>query len=217
MVKIILVTGAFTQEESPPAIEQITNTGIISEGAPRRIAKRPNTPPAKALIEMIGMQNLFVINTALTQRRRRVYLTALIVTFWDVSLGLACFLGIGAAMMGPEVCERLDIGDRVVKSPAQAPINNEFVVALFQPELYGEHRVRIVFMDRMPDNILRLRNISERIKIPDNEVGIDTARLPVAAVRGNDKIVFFPVDHASRRHGAEDVANSHNNTSIKNI
>jgi L-lysine exporter family protein LysE/ArgO len=51
-----------------------------------------------AYVAPIGMQNLFVINTALTQPRRRVYLTALIVTFWDVSLGLACFLGIGAVM-----------------------------------------------------------------------------------------------------------------------
>ena len=44
----------------------------------------------------IGMQNLFVIDTALTQRRKKLYLTVLIVIFFDVTLGLACFLGAGA-------------------------------------------------------------------------------------------------------------------------
>ena len=51
-----------------------------------------------AYVAPIGLQNLFVINTALTQPRKRVYLTALIVIFFDISLGLACFLGVGALM-----------------------------------------------------------------------------------------------------------------------
>ena len=46
----------------------------------------------------IGLQNLFVINSALTQKRGRAYLTALIVTFFDVTLMLACFFGVGALM-----------------------------------------------------------------------------------------------------------------------
>ena len=46
----------------------------------------------------IGLQNLFVINTALTQKRSRAYLTALIVIFFDVTLAFACFFGIGAIM-----------------------------------------------------------------------------------------------------------------------
>ncbi|MGF6375776.1 L-lysine exporter family protein LysE/ArgO [Clostridiales Family XIII bacterium PM5-7] len=46
----------------------------------------------------IGLQNLFVINTALTQKRSRVYTTALIIIFFDVTLALACFYGIGAIM-----------------------------------------------------------------------------------------------------------------------
>ena len=49
-----------------------------------------------AYVAPIGLQNLFVINSALTQRRSRVYLTALIVIFWDISLGVSCFLGAGA-------------------------------------------------------------------------------------------------------------------------
>lgn len=49
-----------------------------------------------AYVAPIGMQNLFVINAALSQPRRRSFLIALIVTFFDVSLLLACFFGVGA-------------------------------------------------------------------------------------------------------------------------
>ena len=45
-----------------------------------------------AYVAPIGLQNLFVINTALTQRKSRVYLTALIVIFFDVTLALALSL-----------------------------------------------------------------------------------------------------------------------------
>ena len=49
-----------------------------------------------AYVAPIGMQNLFVINSALTQPRRRALLTAAIVTLFDVSLAFACYFGIGA-------------------------------------------------------------------------------------------------------------------------
>ncbi len=51
-----------------------------------------------AYVAPIGMQNLFVINTALTQPRKRAFLTALIITFFDIVLAFACFFGIGAVM-----------------------------------------------------------------------------------------------------------------------
>ena len=51
-----------------------------------------------AYVAPIGLQNLFVINTAMTQKKSRVILTALIVIFFDVTLALACFFGIGAIM-----------------------------------------------------------------------------------------------------------------------
>lgn len=51
-----------------------------------------------AYVAPIGVQNLFVINTGLTQSRARVYLTALIVIFFDITLSVACFFGIGALM-----------------------------------------------------------------------------------------------------------------------
>ena len=51
-----------------------------------------------AYVAPIGAQNLFVIQSAMGPSRRRAFLTALIVTFFDVTLALACFFGIGALM-----------------------------------------------------------------------------------------------------------------------
>lgn len=51
-----------------------------------------------AYVAPIGMQNLFVINSAPTQTRLRALVTALIVIFFDVTLALACFFGIGLVM-----------------------------------------------------------------------------------------------------------------------
>lgn len=51
-----------------------------------------------AYVAPIGMQNLFVINSAFTQPRWRALLTALIVIFFDITLAMACFFGIGLIM-----------------------------------------------------------------------------------------------------------------------
>ena len=59
-----------------------------------------------AYVAPIGLQNLFVINTALTQPRKRVYVTALIVIFFDITLGLACFFGVGAIMQASPLLEK---------------------------------------------------------------------------------------------------------------
>ena len=59
-----------------------------------------------AYVAPIGLQNLFVINSALTHSRHRALLTALIVIFFDVTLALACFFGIGAVM---EHCQWLQM------------------------------------------------------------------------------------------------------------
>jgi hypothetical protein len=46
-----------------------------------------------AYVALIGVQNMFIINAGLTQtRRRRAYLTALIIIFFDVTLALGSFL-----------------------------------------------------------------------------------------------------------------------------
>lgn len=55
-----------------------------------------------AYVAPIGVQNLFVINAALTHTRRKALLTALIVIFFDVTLALACFFGIGSVMQHNE-------------------------------------------------------------------------------------------------------------------
>lgn len=51
-----------------------------------------------AYVAPIGLQNMFVINAALTSNRRRAFVTALIVFFFDATLALACFFGAGAIM-----------------------------------------------------------------------------------------------------------------------
>mgnify|MGYP000340997211 CR=1 FL=1 len=51
-----------------------------------------------AYVAPIGMQNLFVINSALTKTRRKAVFTAIIVTIFDVALSLSCFFGVGALM-----------------------------------------------------------------------------------------------------------------------
>jgi L-lysine exporter family protein LysE/ArgO len=43
----------------------------------------------------IGLQNLFVINSAISHPFKRALLSALIVVFFDISLAMACFFGIG--------------------------------------------------------------------------------------------------------------------------
>ena len=51
-----------------------------------------------AYVAPIGLQNLFVINSALSLLTGRALFTAWIVTFFDVTLALACFFGIGFIM-----------------------------------------------------------------------------------------------------------------------
>lgn len=63
-----------------------------------------------AYVAPIGTQNMFVINTALTQPRKRVLLTALIVMFFDITLAVACFFGIGAVMSSSEWLELAVVG-----------------------------------------------------------------------------------------------------------
>lgn len=60
-----------------------------------------------AYVAPIGLQNLFVINSALTHSRKRALITALIVIFFDVILALACFFGIGAIMQRYEWLQML--------------------------------------------------------------------------------------------------------------
>jgi L-lysine exporter family protein LysE/ArgO len=69
-----------------------------------------------AYVAPLGMQNMFVINTALTRTKLMAFLTAGVVVFFDVTLSLACFLGVGAVMEKWPYIERavLLVGSLVV-------------------------------------------------------------------------------------------------------
>lgn len=51
-----------------------------------------------AYVAPIGMQNIYVINSALRSSRLRAYTVALITVFFDITLAIACFFGMGALM-----------------------------------------------------------------------------------------------------------------------
>lgn len=51
-----------------------------------------------AYVAPIGMQNIYVINSAINNKKIRVYETTAITILFDISLGLACFLGIGSVI-----------------------------------------------------------------------------------------------------------------------
>lgn len=44
----------------------------------------------------IGMQNLFVINSALSQSKLRIFLTVSIIIFFDITLSMSAFFGMGS-------------------------------------------------------------------------------------------------------------------------
>lgn len=51
-----------------------------------------------AYVAPIGMQNIYVINAALSKNKQRAYQVTLITIFFDISLALTCFFGMGALM-----------------------------------------------------------------------------------------------------------------------
>lgn len=96
-----------------------------------------------AYVAPIGLQNLFVINTALTQTKKRAFATAFIVMFFDITLALACFFGIGAIMEKSKIIEMavlligsiivMWIGISLVRARADRPDSSKDVnVPLFK-------------------------------------------------------------------------------------
>lgn len=49
-----------------------------------------------AYVAPIGMQNIYVINTAISRDKLRAYQVALITVFFDITLALVCFFGVGS-------------------------------------------------------------------------------------------------------------------------
>lgn len=58
-----------------------------------------------AYVAPIGLQNLFVTNTALTRPFKKAIRTAPIVIFFDITLALACFFGVGAIMKTSKILQ----------------------------------------------------------------------------------------------------------------
>lgn len=63
-----------------------------------------------AYVAPIGVQNLFAVNTSLTQTKKRAYITAFIIMFFDITLSIACFLGAGAVMSASKWLELIIMG-----------------------------------------------------------------------------------------------------------
>lgn len=63
-----------------------------------------------AYVAPVGVQNLFAINTSLTQSRKRAYITAFIIMFFDITLSIACFMGAGAIMSASKWLELIVMG-----------------------------------------------------------------------------------------------------------
>lgn len=109
-----------------------------------------------AYLAPIGMQNLFVINSALNDSKRRAFLTAIIVALFDISLSSSCFYGIGSVMekyefvklaillIGSIVVIRIGIsllksrGENIKKEGSSMPIGKTItsacVVTWFNPQ-----------------------------------------------------------------------------------
>lgn len=109
-----------------------------------------------AYLVPIGVQNLFVINTAITQPFKRVLITALTVIFFDVSLALACFFGVGGLVQSSELFKLsvlfagslvlIWIGASLIRSEGTDPelkevsvsyskvVSTAFVVTWFNPQ-----------------------------------------------------------------------------------
>lgn len=63
-----------------------------------------------AYVAPIGMQNMFVINTAATKTRLRAYQVALTTVFFDIALAVACFFGVGLLIDKVQLLKYLIMG-----------------------------------------------------------------------------------------------------------
>ncbi|MCM1992183.1 LysE/ArgO family amino acid transporter [Oceanirhabdus seepicola] len=79
-----------------------------------------------AYVAPIGMQNLYVINTAIDKSKLRAYQVALTTIFFDISLALACFFGVGALM---EKLPILKLGVLLVGSIAVLYIGIQLIIS----------------------------------------------------------------------------------------
>lgn len=98
-----------------------------------------------AYLAPIGMQNLYVINTAINHNRHRAIISALIVIFFDITLSLSCFFGIGTMidyfsalkliMLSLGSILLIYIGYKLIQHPA-LNTNNDTVPLSFTQTIY---------------------------------------------------------------------------------
>lgn len=93
-----------------------------------------------AYVAPIGVQNLFAVNTSLTQTKKRAYITAFVIMFFDITLSIACFLGASAVMSASKWLELtimgigslvvIYIGYSIIKSEANIDGNTDVDIPL---------------------------------------------------------------------------------------
>lgn len=63
-----------------------------------------------AYVAPIGMQNLYVVNTAMTQSKSRLYFVIFVTILFDISLALSCFFGMGAIIEAVPIVKLILLG-----------------------------------------------------------------------------------------------------------
>lgn len=63
-----------------------------------------------AYVAPIGMQNMYVINTAVRKSRLRAFQVAMITIFFDITLALACYFGIGLLLEKFQLLKMMMLG-----------------------------------------------------------------------------------------------------------
>jgi L-lysine exporter family protein LysE/ArgO len=98
-----------------------------------------------AYVAPIGMQNIYVINNAISNSKKRAFTVALITILFDISLALACFFGMGAIMERFQILKLIIlfigsiavvyIGINLIRSKAEANVQVDINKSI--PEIFG--------------------------------------------------------------------------------
>ncbi|PAB59642.1 LysE/ArgO family amino acid transporter [Anaeromicrobium sediminis] len=86
-----------------------------------------------AYVAPIGMQNLYVINTAISKSKKRAYQVALATIFFDITLALACFFGVGILIDKSILIKRI-----ILLVGSMAVIYIGYGLIKSEPDLSGE-------------------------------------------------------------------------------
>ena len=152
-----------------------------------------------AYVAPIGVQNLFVINAGLSQPRAAAYRTALIVIFFDVTLALAGFFGIGALIERYKEVQH-DFHRGVILPVGDEPSGRSWTG--FQ-SVDGERGYLIFFREQNPDRKARIETwLPENSKVRLTPVlGSGKAAVQKSGRRGTLEVELpAPNDYAMYRY-----------------